>query len=108
MATRSPRAILATLLLSTAAVSVVGCDYFRLLRPKVLKQLKPRVVALVDAATGKVTARLTPTREGVDVCPAASGAKEWPHAAYSPAHRLALRPGDRGVRQLQHAPGAGG
>ena len=30
-----------------------------------------------------MTVRLTPTREGVDICPAASGAKEWPHAAYS-------------------------
>ena len=28
--------------------SLVGCDYFRLLRPKVLKQLNPRVVALVN------------------------------------------------------------
>ena len=37
----------------------------------------------IDAETGNVTVRLTPTSAGVDICPAASGAKEWPHAAYS-------------------------
>jgi alcohol dehydrogenase (cytochrome c) len=37
----------------------------------------------IDATTGKVTVRLTPTPQGVEICPSASGAKEWPHAAYS-------------------------
>lgn len=38
----------------------------------------------VDAVTGAVTVRQRPTPEGVHICPSPSGAKEWPHAAYSP------------------------
>lgn len=37
----------------------------------------------IDPTSGRVTVRLTPTPGGVEICPAASGAKEWPHAAYS-------------------------
>ena len=37
----------------------------------------------IDAATGRVTPRLTPTREGVEICPGPAGGKEWPHATYS-------------------------
>ena len=36
------------LLLASALVSISGCGYFKLLRPSVLKQLNPRVVALVN------------------------------------------------------------
>ena len=39
----------------------------------------------VDPATGQVTVRLRPTPEGTKICPSPSGAKEWPHAAYSQA-----------------------
>ncbi|HEX8155088.1 MAG TPA: PQQ-dependent dehydrogenase, methanol/ethanol family, partial [Thermoanaerobaculia bacterium] len=34
-------------------------------------------------ASGVVTSRLRPTKEGVKICPGPAGAKEWPHAAYS-------------------------
>ncbi len=61
--TRSARrALLATLLL----VAATGCDYARLLRPKVLKQLNPRVVRLVnelpavDDPNEDIVARLFP------------------------------------------------
>ncbi|HKG92253.1 MAG TPA: PQQ-dependent dehydrogenase, methanol/ethanol family [Gemmatimonadaceae bacterium] len=46
----------------------------------------------IDATTGRVTVRLTPTPEGVEICPSPSGAKEWPHAAYSPRTRLLYTP----------------
>ncbi|MDP9070015.1 MAG: PQQ-dependent dehydrogenase, methanol/ethanol family [Actinomycetota bacterium] len=38
--------------------------------------------------TGKFTAKKTPTKEGVDICPGPAGGKEWTHAAYSPKTRL--------------------
>src|SRR5919204_2172199 len=34
--------------LTLAAVTLSGCEYLKLLRPKVLKQLNPRVVRLVN------------------------------------------------------------
>ncbi|HYD51816.1 MAG TPA: PQQ-dependent dehydrogenase, methanol/ethanol family [Gemmatimonadaceae bacterium] len=46
----------------------------------------------VDATTGRVTPRLIPTPEGVDICPGPAGAKEWPHATYSPRTRLLYTP----------------
>jgi alcohol dehydrogenase (cytochrome c) len=46
----------------------------------------------IDAATGRVTPRLTPTPEGVDICPGPAGAKEWPHAAYNPKTGLLYTP----------------
>jgi alcohol dehydrogenase (cytochrome c) len=39
----------------------------------------------IDSATGRHSVKLTPTAEGVRICPGPAGAKEWPHAAYSPA-----------------------
>jgi alcohol dehydrogenase (cytochrome c) len=38
----------------------------------------------IDATTGRVTPRLIPTPEGTEICPGPAGAKEWPHASYSP------------------------
>jgi alcohol dehydrogenase (cytochrome c) len=43
-------------------------------------------------ATGRVTSRLRPTREGTVICPGPAGAKEWPHAAYSPRTGLLYTP----------------
>ena len=37
----------------------------------------------IDATTGRVTPRLTPTPEGTLICPGPAGLKEWPHASYS-------------------------
>jgi alcohol dehydrogenase (cytochrome c) len=37
----------------------------------------------IDETTGAVTPRLFPTAEGTKICPGPSGAKEWPHAAFS-------------------------
>ena len=45
----------------------------------------------IDAA-GRVTPRLSPTPEGVDICPGPAGAKEWPHAAYNPGTGLLYTP----------------
>lgn len=42
----------------------------------------------IDRQTGDVTVRLTPTPQGTEICPGPAGAKEWPHAAYSPQTRL--------------------
>ena len=42
----------------------------------------------IDARTGRVSGRLEPTPEGVEICPGPAGAKEWPHAAYHPRHEL--------------------
>jgi alcohol dehydrogenase (cytochrome c) len=36
----------------------------------------------IDPTTGRVTPKLTPTEQGVDICPGPAGLKEWPHAAY--------------------------
>ncbi|HEX2122185.1 MAG TPA: PQQ-binding-like beta-propeller repeat protein, partial [Thermoanaerobaculia bacterium] len=46
----------------------------------------------IDATTGRVTPRLTPTPEGVQICPGPAGAKEWPHASYSPRTGLLYTP----------------
>jgi alcohol dehydrogenase (cytochrome c) len=46
----------------------------------------------IDATTGHVTPRVTPTPEGVDICPGPAGAKEWPHAAYNPKTGLLYTP----------------
>jgi alcohol dehydrogenase (cytochrome c) len=43
-------------------------------------------------ASGRVTTRIKPTREGVTICPGPAGAKEWPHAAYSPRTGLLYAP----------------
>jgi alcohol dehydrogenase (cytochrome c) len=37
----------------------------------------------IDPATGQVTPRLTPTEQGVEICPGPAGGKEWPHATFS-------------------------
>src|SRR3954470_12718137 len=41
---------------------------------------------------GKVTVKLTPTKEGQTICPGPAGAKEWPHAAYSARTRYLYTP----------------
>lgn len=46
----------------------------------------------IDPDTGKVTVRRTPTAEGVVIEPGPAGAKEWPHAAFSPRTRLLYAP----------------
>ena len=46
----------------------------------------------IDATTGRVTPRLSPTLEGETICPGPAGAKEWPHASYSQATRLIYTP----------------
>jgi len=46
----------------------------------------------MDPATGRRSVKLTPTPEGVEICPGPAGAKEWPHAAYSPATGLLYTP----------------
>ncbi|MDQ3996751.1 MAG: PQQ-dependent dehydrogenase, methanol/ethanol family [Gemmatimonadota bacterium] len=37
----------------------------------------------IDETSGRVTPRITPTEQGVNICPGPAGLKEWPHAAYS-------------------------
>jgi alcohol dehydrogenase (cytochrome c) len=46
----------------------------------------------VDATSGQVAVKLTPTKEGVEICPGPAGAKEWPHAAFSPVTGLLYTP----------------
>ncbi len=46
----------------------------------------------IDATTGKVTVKLTPTPEGTRICPGPAGLKEWPHASYSQSTRLLYTP----------------
>jgi alcohol dehydrogenase (cytochrome c) len=46
----------------------------------------------IDPATGRHSVKLTPTPEGVEICPGPAGAKEWPHGAYSPATGLLYTP----------------
>ena len=46
----------------------------------------------IDHATGAVSNRREPTRDGVEICPGPAGAKEWPHAAYHPRHALFFVP----------------
>ena len=43
-------------------------------------------------ASGKVTVKTPPTKEGVVACPGPAGGKEWTHAAYSPRTRLLYVP----------------
>lgn len=37
----------------------------------------------IDSTSGRVTPKLTPTQQGVEICPGPAGAKEWVHASYS-------------------------
>jgi alcohol dehydrogenase (cytochrome c) len=46
----------------------------------------------IDETSGRVTPRITPTEQGVDICPGPAGLKEWPHAAYSRATALLYVP----------------
>jgi alcohol dehydrogenase (cytochrome c) len=46
----------------------------------------------IDATSGQVAVKLTPTKQGVEICPGPAGAKEWPHAAFSPATGLLYTP----------------
>lgn len=46
----------------------------------------------IDPATGRVSDRREPTREGVEICPGPAGAKEWPHATYSAQTGLLYTP----------------
>jgi alcohol dehydrogenase (cytochrome c) len=46
----------------------------------------------VDPKTGKINVQLTPTAAGTEICPGPAGAKEWPHAAYSPRTGLLYTP----------------
>jgi len=46
----------------------------------------------IDAASGRVTPRIIPTEQGVDVCPGPAGLKEWPHAAFSRSTGLLYAP----------------
>ena len=64
MSARHPAAILMSGLAMLLTVSMSGCDYVRLLRPSVLKQLNPDVVKLlnelptVDDPNDAIVARL--------------------------------------------------
>lgn len=46
----------------------------------------------IDPANGRVTVHRTPTTEGVLIQPGPAGAKEWPHAAFSPRTGLLYAP----------------
>jgi alcohol dehydrogenase (cytochrome c) len=46
----------------------------------------------IDASTGRVDVRLTPTATGTEICPSPAGGKEWPHAAYSQRTKLLYTP----------------
>jgi alcohol dehydrogenase (cytochrome c) len=46
----------------------------------------------IDSTSGRVAVKLTPTKEGVEICPGPAGAKEWPHAAFSPVTGLLYSP----------------
>jgi alcohol dehydrogenase (cytochrome c) len=46
----------------------------------------------IDPRTGVVTPRITPTKEGTEICPGPAGLKEWPHASYSRATGLLYTP----------------
>jgi alcohol dehydrogenase (cytochrome c) len=48
------------------------------------RPLRARHLGPIDATTGRVTRKLIPTPEGTEICPGPAGAKEWPHASYSP------------------------
>jgi alcohol dehydrogenase (cytochrome c) len=46
----------------------------------------------VDPTSGRITVKRTPTEAGAEICPGPAGAKEWPHAAYSPQTGLLYTP----------------
>ena len=46
----------------------------------------------IDATSGKVDVRLTPSPQGTEICPGPAGAKEWTHAAYSAQTGLLYAP----------------
>jgi alcohol dehydrogenase (cytochrome c) len=46
----------------------------------------------IQPTTGEVTVKLVPTPAGVEICPGPAGAKEWPHAAFSPRTGLLYTP----------------
>ncbi len=46
----------------------------------------------ISELTGRVTVHKIPTPQGVDINPGPAGAKEWPHAAYSPKTGLLYTP----------------
>jgi alcohol dehydrogenase (cytochrome c) len=46
----------------------------------------------IDPATGAVTNRREPTREGIEICPGPAGSKEWNHASYSRSTDLLYTP----------------
>jgi alcohol dehydrogenase (cytochrome c) len=58
----------------------------------------------VDPRTGKVTVSRPPTPEGAEICPGPAGAKEWPHAAYSPRTKLFYAPVVEACAQYQLRP----
>jgi alcohol dehydrogenase (cytochrome c) len=45
----------------------------------------------IDGA-GRVTPKLVPNASGVEICPGPAGAKEWPHASFSPLTGLLYAP----------------
>jgi alcohol dehydrogenase (cytochrome c) len=45
----------------------------------------------IDEA-GRITVKLVPDEKGAEICPGPAGAKEWPHAAYSPRTHLLYVP----------------
>ncbi|MGQ0560556.1 MAG: PQQ-dependent dehydrogenase, methanol/ethanol family [Gemmatimonadota bacterium] len=46
----------------------------------------------IDPASGRIDVKLQPTQAGTLICPGPAGAKEWPHAAYSPRTELLYTP----------------
>jgi alcohol dehydrogenase (cytochrome c) len=46
----------------------------------------------IDPSSGRVDVKRTPTRDGIEICPGPAGAKEWPHAAFSPSTRMLYTP----------------
>jgi len=48
--------------------------------------------AEIEPSTGRMTVRKTPTPAGEPICPGPAGAKEWPHAAWSPQTALLYTP----------------
>jgi len=46
----------------------------------------------IDPATGVVSQRREPTREGIEICPGPAGSKEWVHASYSRTTGLLYAP----------------
>ena len=46
----------------------------------------------IDPASGAVSDRREPVREGIEICPGPAGAKEWTHATFSQQTRLLYAP----------------